>query len=375
MRRKKVGLIVNPIAGMGGRVGLKGTDGWEIVEKAMRLGADPWSPNRARRFLRKLFLLKDEIELITYPKDMGEKIAVECGFKPRVLGSLKSTRTTSEDTKQAAREMLKLGVNLIVFVGGDGTARDVYDAVGLNTVVVGVPAGVKMYSAVFPSSPEASGELAVKYLKKEVVDVMEKEVMDIDEKRFREGRLIAKLHGYLQIPSETRYIISGKSPTLVSEKYNQEAIAMDIIEDMKDNYHYIIGPGTTAKMILSKLDYNYSLLGVDILYKRNLIGEDLNEHQILEIIKRGKAKIIVSPIGGQGFVFGRGNQQISSRVIREVGGKPNIIIVATMRKMNSLKGRSLLVDTDDRELDEELSGWYKVIVGYKERLMYKIIPG
>jgi len=372
---KRVGLIANPIAGMGGRVGLKGTDGWEIVAKAIKLGAKPWSQGRARKALEKLLPLKDEIELITYPGDMGENIAIKCGFEPKVMGKLTSERTTSEDTKRAAREMLKLGTDPIVVVGGDGTARDIYDAIDLNAVVIGVPAGVKMYSAVFASSPEAAGELVVKYLKGEIRDTVEREVMDIDEEKFRQGVFAVKLYGYLQIPFDKRYIVGGKSPTSINERLNQEAIAVEIIENMEDDYYYIIGPGTTTKMILKKLNCDYSLLGVDIVHRGELVGKDLNESQILEIIKDKKARIIISPIGGQGYVFGRGNQQISPKVIKEVGGKPNIVIVTTQQKLISVKGRPLLVDTNDRKLDEELSGWYRVVVGYKERLMYKVVPG
>jgi len=375
MEKKKVGLIVNPIAGMGGRVGLKGTDGWDIVEKAIKLGAKPWSPERAKRVFKKLLTIKDEIELLTYQGEMGERVAVECSFEPKVIGKPASARTTAEDTKRAAREMVKQGVDLIIFVGGDGTARNIYDSIGLDAVVVGVPAGVKMYSGVFASSPEAAGVLAVRYLKGEIKDMIEQEVLDIDEEKFRQGVFSVRLYGYLRIPFDKRYIVGGKSTTSINERLNQEAIAADVIEDMEDNCYYIIGPGTTTKTILKKLNLDYSLLGVDIIYNGELVGKDLNEKQILEIIDGKKAKIIVSPIGGQGYVFGRGNHQISPAVIRKVGGKPNIIIVATQQKIISLRGRPLLVDTNDRTLDKELSGWYRVIVGYKERLMYRVEPG
>jgi len=372
---RRVGLIVNPIAGMGGRVGLKGTDGWDIVERAVRLGAKPWSPLRARRALEEMLPLKDRVELVTYPGVMGGEVAAKCGWKPRVIGELSSKHTTPEDTRRAAREMVELGVDLIMFVGGDGTARDIYDAVGLNAVVVGVPAGVKMYSAVFASSPEAAGRLAARYLRGEVRGTVEREVLDIDEEAFRRGRLSIRLYGYLKVPSDTRLVVGGKAPTSMGEKLNQEAIAADIIEGMKDSYYYIIGPGTTTKTILEKLGCEYSLLGVDVVRGGRLVGRDLSEAEILDVIRNGEARIIVSPIGGQGYVFGRGNQQISPKAIRRAGGRKSIIIAATMHKMASLRGRPLLVDTNDRELDSELSGWYRIIVGYKERLMYRVIPG
>lgn len=369
--KKRLGLIVNPIAGMGGRVGLKGTDGIETLKKAIELGAKPWAEDRAREALKQLTRLKGKIELITYPKQMGENVAVSCSFNPTVIGELSGEMTTAEDTKRAAREMLDLGVDLLLFAGGDGTARDIYDAVDLNLVVLGIPAGVKIYSAVFAVNPARAGELAALYLEGKIKEVVEAEVLDIDEKKFRENQLSIKLYGYLKIPIERGYIPGGKSPTPVSEKYNQEEIAADIIDEMSDDYYYIIGPGTTTKTIMKMLNLDYSLLGVDIIYRRKLVDKDLNEKQILEIIKGKKAKIIVTPIGGQGYVFGRGNQQISPKVIREVG-KNNIIIVATRRKLQSLQGKPLLVDTGDRKLDKQLSGYYKVITGYRERTIYKV---
>jgi predicted polyphosphate/ATP-dependent NAD kinase len=373
--RRKVGLIVNPIAGMGGRVGLKGTDGWSVVEKALRLGARPWSQERAARALAKMLPLRGEVEILAYPGSMGGEVASRHGFRVRVIGAPSSSRTGPDDTRRAVRRMLELGADPIIFVGGDGTARDIYDAIGLDGVVVAVPAGVKMYSAVFASSPEAAGVLAARYIKGEVRTAVEREVMDIDEEMYRRGKLVARLYGYLRVPLDEGRLVGGKSPTPLSERHSQEAIAAEIIEGMSDRYYYIIGPGTTTKKILEKLGCDYSLLGVDVVRGGRLVGKDLNEHQILEVIGDGEARIIASPIGGQGYIFGRGNQQISPRVIRRAGGKPSIIVVATPRKMISLRGRPLLIDTNDPRLDEELSGWYRVIIGYRERLMYRAVPG
>ena len=375
MKIKKVGLIVNPIAGMGGRVGLKGTDGWDIVEKAMKLGAKPWSGERAERMLKLLLPLLNELKILSYPGEMGGAIAEKLGFDVEIVGEIEGARSTAEDTKRAAREMVKRGCSLILFVGGDGTARDIYDAVGLKIPVVGVPAGVKMYSAVFATSPEKGGELAIRYLKGEIRDVEEREVMDIDEEKFRRGIFAVRLYGYLMVPYHRRYVIGGKSPTSANERLNQEAIAVDVIENMDDDTYYILGPGTTTKMIAKKLGCSYSLLGVDMVHKGRTIGLDLSEREILKIVKGKRAKIIVSPLGGQGYLLGRGNQQISPEVIREVGGKKNIVIVSTQQKLLGLGGKPLLVDTNDKELDVELSGWYRVIVGHRERWMYRVMPG
>jgi len=366
---KKLGLIVNPIAGMGGRVGLKGTDGLHILEKAKELGAKPVAENRAVEALKKLEFLKDSIELITYPYQMGEKAAADGGFSPKVIGSIPATQTTAKDTQNAAKDMQSLGIDLLLFAGGDGTARDIYKAIGESSVVLGIPAGVKIHSAVYACNPARAGELAALCLQGKAKNIIEAEVMDIDEDDYRKGRLSAKLYGYLRIPFERRYVQRVKAGSGATERYYQEAMAVSIVEDMSDEYFYIIGPGTTTRTIMERLNLDNSLLGIDLVYQKKLIGKDLNESELLEKIKGKKAKLIITPIGGQGYLLGRGNQQISPEVIRQVG-KHNIIIMATKQKINSLQGRPLLVDTGDRATDELLNDYFKVITGYREASVY-----
>ena len=368
---KKLGLIVNPIAGMGGRVGLKGTDGSQILEKALRLGAKPISEHRAGEVLKKLKFLRDSIELITYPNQMGEKVAVDCGFSPRVIGSIPTTKTTAKDTQNAAKDMRELKVDLLLFAGGDGTARDIYKAVGESIVVLGIPAGVKIHSAVYACHPAKAGELAVLYLQDKVKIIQEAEVMDIDEDDYRKGRLSSRLYGYLRIPFEKRYVQRRKAGSSASERYYQEAISFSVVEDMSDEYYYIFGPGTTTRAVLERLNLANSLLGIDLVHKKTLVGKDLNESELLKKIEGKKTKLVITPIGGQGYLLGRGNQQLSPRVIKKVG-KDNIIIIATKQKINSLLGRPLLVDTGDSATDELLNDYFKVITGYREVVVYRV---
>ena len=373
MEKRKIGFIVNPIAGMGGRVGLKGSDSEEILKKARELGAEPESPRRAVAALRKISRLKGSIELVTYPYEMGESEAKECGFSPTIIGSIRKGNTTSSDTENAAKEMLQLKVDLVLFAGGDGTARDIYNAVGDKIPVLGIPAGVKIHSAVYATSPQHAGELAAIYLDKESsgIRLREAEVMDIDEQAFRENRLSAKLYGYLKVPYERRLVQSAKAGSVSGEEAAIDAIASDVINNMQDDYLYIIGAGTTLRGIMEKLGLKNTLLGIDAVYKRKLVGSDLNEAQLLKLMEGKKTKIVVTIIGGQGYIFGRGNQQISAKVIKKVG-KENIIVVATQSKILSLRGSPLLVDTGDDEVNKMLTGYIKVTTGLNERMMLRV---
>jgi len=364
--KRKLGLVVNPIAGIGGRVGLKGSDGVEIQKKALELGAVPQSLNRAVQALERVTLMKDNIKIVTYPTKMGEDAAKECGFAPIVIGSIKKDETTAEDTMNAAEEMLRLDVDLLLFAGGDGTARDIYNAIGEEILVLGIPAGVKVHSAVFAVNSRSAGDLAVLYFQKRC-GIREAEVMDVDEEAFRQGIVSAKLYGYLRIPFEKRLIQGVKTP---SSGGDMEAIACEVVDRMKGDYLYVIGPGTTTRAIASKLGLNKTLVGVDVVSKGKLVSIDVNEVQLLKLLRKRNAKIIITPIGGQGYIFGRGNQQISPEVIKKVG-KDNIIVVATPEKINSLRGRPFLVDTGDRAVDRMLSGYIRVITGYNEEIVYK----
>jgi predicted polyphosphate/ATP-dependent NAD kinase len=348
---KTIGFIVNPIAGMGGAVGLKGTDGKTILNKAISLGAKPIASQRAETFISELYQTKQNLKLIVGAGCMGKNQAKKFGFDCQVIGESKK-ETTSKDTKNTAKEMMQSGVDLLVFCGGDGTARDILGVVGMKVPVVGVPTGVKMHSALFAVSPQAAARVAIRYLFGDL-PLREAEVMDVDEQAFRKGFLSAELHGYMLSPYEPNLIQGNKleSPRAESEVRNQAAIAIYIIEEMKPDVIYIIGPGTTTRTISDLLDQKKTLLGVDLFQNKKIIAKDANERRITEAIKGKTAWIIVTPIGGQGFIFGRGNQQISPKIIHQIGLE-HIVVIATRSKLNRLK--SLRVDTGDSELDKEL---------------------
>ncbi len=369
--KTKVGWIVNPIAGMGGRVGLKGTDGAEILKKAMRDGAAPEAPRRAIRALERLAGLEADLHFLTYPGEMGENELTPTGFEFTVIGSIEPGHTTGEDTERAARQMRAQGVELLLFVGGDGTARNICNAVGDRLPVLGIPAGVKMHSAVFGTSPGNAGELAGRFLRGKAVGTREAEVMDIDEDAFREQRVSARLYGVLRVPFERRLVQSVKAGGTAEEDAAVRAIALDVVGSMEPDCAYIIGPGTTTREIMRVLGLPNTLLGVDVVSNRSLVANDANEAELLKIVEGRRARIVVTIIGGQGYLFGRGNQQISDRVIERVG-RENIIVVAARAKLFALKGDPMLVDTGNERVDRLLSGYVNVTTGVKEKVVYKV---
>jgi predicted polyphosphate/ATP-dependent NAD kinase len=366
---KIIGFVVNPIAGMGGAVGLKGTDGREVLQKAITMGAKAVAPGRAREFLSALEPVKDKVQLLTGAGKMGEEIARKMGFAYSVIG-LRNVETTADDTKKFAKKALKANINLLVFCGGDGTARDIRDVVDVKIPVLGVPTGVKMQSAVFAVNPKAAARIISLMLNNRVA-LRESEVMDVDEEAFRRGKLSSKLYGYMLTPYVPELVQTSKiaTPSVATEMQNQAAIALYVIEDMKQNILYILGPGTTTRTVADLLDEKKALLGADIFLNKKLIAYDVNEEQMLKTIAAKDTKIIVTPIGGQGFIFGRGNQQISPLVIRRVGLK-NIIVIATKHKMEGLK--QLRVDTGDSKLDERMRGKIEVIIDYNMKKVFGV---
>jgi predicted polyphosphate/ATP-dependent NAD kinase len=372
--QKILGFIVNPVAGLGGRVGLKGSDGLVIQQRARELGAVPEALDRAAEALRMLKKSAGDLEkLATYPGEMGENVAVRCGFSPIIIGDINFGQTTAADTQRAAHEMHAMGVDLIMFAGGDGTARNICDAVGVTVPTIGIPAGVKIHSAVFGVSPASAGELAALFLRDEIHTLRDAEVIDIDEVAYRKGIVSQRLFGFLQIPYQRRLVQVRKSPNPVSEEAVLNAIALDVIDHMDEDY-YIVGPGTTTRSILTNLGLSKTLIGVDVVCGRKLVIADANEMSLLELLENHAAKVVVTPIGGQGYIFGRGNQQISPKVLSKIG-LDNIIVISALEKILSLGGRPLLVDTGDYEIDKALSRYIKIVTGYGERIVYPVASG
>ena len=355
---RRIGLVVNPIAGMGGRVGLKGTD--NKVEEARRRGAEPRSPDRAREALEHLNAQREAVELYTYGDGMGETEAVAAGFDPVVVGRPEGEETDSADTRAAVRRFVEEGVDLVLFVGGDGTAVDVAETLEElddDTPILGVPGGVKVYSSVFAVTPRAAGRIATTFDRTET-----REVNDIDEDAYRGGDVNTELKALASVPvgdeiQSSKQIGGGTVESLAA------AVAADI---EADDATYVLGPGSTVDAIKTELGIDGSPLGVDVWREGTLLARDAGESEIVESLGKRNV-IVVSPIGGQGFIFGRGNDQISPAVIR----RSEIEVVASKQKLSDLG--VLRVDTGDSELDEALRGWQRVRVGKFERQLLKVV--
>jgi len=357
-RAGKIGFLINPIAGMGGAVGLKGTDGLAAAARAR--GAKPQAAVRARACLH---LLSREADLLffTASGEMGEDVLLQCGLQYTVAYVARD-ESSSEDTKLACQAFLENGVDLILFCGGDGTARDVASSAGICPIL-GIPAGVKMHSGVFAISPQAAAELALGFVRGELL-ARDTEIVDVDEELYRAGELQTRLYAIAKTPYQPVLVQERKRIYSAScEEEFKDQIALFASRFMRDGSAYILGAGTTTARIAELLGVEKTLLGVDVIREGKLLQKDASERDLLALLEREKSvKVIVSPIGAQGFILGRGSQQISASVLRRIGGE-NLIIVSTPHKLAELP--QLLVDTGDLEMDRILAGKRMVVTGYR----------
>ena len=364
---KKVGLLVNPIAGMGGSVGLKGTDG--LAEEAARRGAVKRAPSRAEAALKPLLPLREDLTILCASGDMGQSEAESLGFAAKAV-YMPASPTTAADTAAAARAIEEAGAEVLLFAGGDGTARDLVTA-GITVPVIGIPAGVKIHSPVYAVRPEAAGELAARVLRGERTRTKQAEVADIDEEAWRADRVTTRVCGYLTVPDDRSLLQHGKAASPASEAAQHTSIASEMAKRMKPGCYYLIGPGTTTKALMDGLGLEDTVLGVDLIADGRLVQKDLCEADILRRVTERETFLVLTPTGGQGFLLGRGNQQISGKVVKKLG-KDHLFVLATREKLFSLQGRPLLVDTGDPGADEMLSGYMRAIIGLSEEQMIRV---
>ncbi len=368
----KLGFLVNPFAGIGGSVALKGSDGHAIRDEALARGAQQLATQKASVALQSIpEELKTSLTIVTASGDMGETAAVKAGFDPEVVAQV-AQPSEAEDTRHLIKLFEAQNVDMILFAGGDGTARDVYSALQKEIPVLGIPAGCKIHSGVYAITPKAAGVLVGQLAAGEILSLREASVMDIDEDAFRQGRVKAKNFGHMTVPDSLQFVQATKDGGKEREELVLEDIAADIIENMDPDICYAIGSGTTCAAIMEQLGLENTLLGVDVIKDRELLIQDATAEQLLQKAQEeSEFQIILTLIGGQGHILGRGNQQISPQLIKHIGWD-KVTVIATKSKLKALDGRPLVVDTGDPELDEQLKGTTKIITGYHDAVIYRV---
>lgn len=372
----KLGVIINPYAGIGGSVGLKGSDGEAVRTEAFARGAQQRAPARMQRCLEMLRELCDQFETYAFVGDMGEAVVLAAGLPCNVVGAATAEPSSSQDTIDAAIALVQENVDLILFAGGDGTARNIADALeqagALKQAVLGVPSGVKMHSGVYANTPEAAGEIVRCLLNKEIVNVQSCEVRDIDEDAFRAGKVKTRLYTHMRAPQLPQFLQQVKNSGAHQDELVKLDMANYLADNLEDDVLYIVGPGSTTQVFMEQLGLQGTLLGVDLMMNRELLMADVSAQQLREHISRyTNARLIITAIGGQGHIIGRGNQQLTPDILQQIP-RSHIQIIATKEKIQSLQGRPLLVDSNDPELDKSFSGYQSVLVGYDEFILYPI---
>ena len=380
---KKIGFLVNPVAGLGGQAGMLGSDSFDRRRAALRKGYKKTSFKRALECLEQMNCLNDDdvqaYQIYAPEGEMGGEILRMASIPYQSLGNGTDGRrgtgeTSREDTLYFLEVFQEIGVDLLVFCGGDGTARDICEAVGERICVLGVPAGVKMYSACFAVNPWQAGEMLKGFLQGKQTSFTPREVMDIDENDLGRISVRPTLYGIL-MTLDDRVRLQRAKEAGTSDEEEIESLIKDILSEMKENTLYVVGPGSTTYRIKQKMEGSGSVRGVDLVKNGRIFWKDADEKTIYSFIKDEKySEIIVTCIGGNGFLFGRGNQQISPRIIR-MTGKDHIRLAVTKSKLAGLGGRPMLVDTGDLDTDRYLSGYYRIRLNTQEEIIYRVETG
>ena len=373
----KLGLIVNPYAGLGGPEGLKGSDTLPdgLRQSVAEEMANSRSLPRAVRCLAALAPVAEQLAVYGFDGAMAEQACREAGLTFTSVGRAEAL-SSAEDTRRAAQCLRSEQVDIVLFVGGDGTARDIYSAVGESLPVLGLPAGVKMHSAVYAVNPQAAAAILRALIDGDLVDIGLQEVRDIDEAAFAQGRVRSRHYGELMVPRLGGFLQQVKQ----GGREVEELVIADIADELMENYDedclYIVGPGSTTTGFMEALGLPYTLLGFDLVRGGELLQADANAQQISEVMDhhQGPITVLITAIGGQGHILGRGNQQLTPALIRRIG-RDNFQVLASKGKLSGLAGRPLLVDSNDAALDAQWQGFIAVTTGDRDQVMYRVSAG
>lgn len=374
-----LGFIVNPIAGAGGPAGHKGSD-LAITREAISAGEiELRSPERAIQFLRCLHTA-EKIQFVAAPGEMGANyLANEHISRYEIVEHKIETETGPQDTQAIAKKMFLQSVDLILFVGGDGTARDICSAINTRIPVLGIPSGVKMHSGVFAITPSGAAKVVDELICGNLVSLMECDVRDIDEDALQNSVVKSRYFGSMLVPEELHYVQSVKSGGAEVDDLVLADIAAEVeerigaIDEGEGIPLVVFGTGSTTQFIQQELQCAGALLGVDVCRDGGLVATDVNASQLNTLVQNhsGPVIIIVTAIGGQGHIVGRGNSQLVPDVLRRAG-RENIWVVMTKTKLKDLDGRPILIDSNDPELDQDWCGLIPVITGYHDQVLYRL---
>ncbi len=368
---RRIGVVVNPVAGLGGPAGLKGSDGAATQTLALARGSAPRALERAVRMLRVLSSAAASPDVVTISGVMGWDAVTAAGLSAHVVWSPAFQPTGGGDTTAAVAALVAAGATLVLFVGGDGTARDVSAGITGDVPILGVPAGVKMYSSCFAVSPEAAGSVAARWMTRSTPTTTA-EILDVDEEDVRAGHVRPRLHAIVSIPEVIGRTQARKTATADSERSAVVSAAAGVVPRLESGVRYLMGPGSTVAEVGQQLGLRLTPLGVDVVLNGRIVVQDASEAEVFAHASAGPTRAVITVIGGQGFLLGRGNQQLSPRVLRALADDP-LLVVATERKLIGLGGRPLLVDTGDRNLDRALEGYVRVSTGPGTTAMYPVV--
>jgi len=368
----RLGLLVNPDAGLGGRLGLKGSDGQ--AEFARSQGAEDRSGPRMRAMLEHFSTIagtkSEECHWVTSDGRMGSEWIPE-SISEIEFAHYSKGPTSANDTSDAISSLLASGIDLLVYAGGDGTTRDIVSALSEagspKLPVIGVPTGVKMHSGCFASSPKAAAEVLASWIGGDLL-IASTEVLDLDEELYRQGKWVVRIYAEAMTPSSPRWMQGAKMRVEASgEGEIVEGIAEHIEETLIEDERLVLwGSGGTLRSIGEMIGFELTTLGIDATKGSQQVGTDINEKEILEILgsHEGPVTLLLSPMGGQGFLIGRGNLQLSPSVLRKVGVE-GVLGIVTPSKLLTL--RSLRIETGDDDLDRDFSEkkYLKVLQGYR----------
>ena len=378
----RIGLVVNPLAGIGGAVGLQGSDG-EVVQRAAReRDGKPRGEERLSIFLQALRTRLGgdfgRLAWCTWGGVMGAQILSSNGVIAQVAGE-PAAQTSAQDTQLAVKTLGASDVDLLIFVGGDGTARDVLTAADEHTCVLGLPAGVKMHSGVFAISPSAAADVVAGLAQGSLVGRIPREVRDYvpaakDATNAKHQAVATKRYGELWVPEAAGYLQQMK----VGGKEDEDLVVQEIVSFFLDHPEIysgkalVMGPGSTCLAIKQALGLNGALLGCDVLLPTGEAMENVTSADLVRLVGEHTLHVLISFTRHQGFLLGRGNQQLSAEMLHALSWKADVTILGSRTKLATLDQRPLLVDTGDAALDQQLAGLVSVLTGYDDFLLYRV---